>query len=64
VESIFFFFLLLQGIFIVSVDDTPLLISGAHLGSDSNILSLLIFVVVNLHDLALDVDKHVSSESE
>lgn len=63
-ETIFFFSLLLHWVFLISVDDAPLLVSGALLGSNSNVLTLSVFVSINLHDLSFDIDEQVSSESE
>jgi hypothetical protein len=55
VESIFVFSLLLHWVFLVGVDNAPLLISGALLASDRDILTFLAFVSFNLHNLALDI---------
>jgi len=64
VETILFLYLLLHWVLFFSVDDTPLLVSGIDLLCGSNILAFLAFIVVDLHDLALDIDEQVCSESE
>lgn len=63
-ETKLFFSLLFHWILLISVDDSPFLISGSLLRSNSHILSFSIFICINLHYFTFDVDKHVSSVSE